>query len=557
MAKFNPKTARVPEEKTTNYMGAEAYNLNPKFELVTTVLTSFMQDKYYESASKEVERIIPLIKADPLFAAKLAIYTRNEFGMRSITHFIAGEIAREKGNWKRGFYDKVVRRVDDMLEIMAYHLNKNGKPIPNGMKRGFADAINRFDAYQLAKYRGEGKAVKLVDLVNLIHPVSRHAETVKVSRDKYLKAVSPKQLEQLTDIDKLPDPIEINPITALVLGLLKNVDTWESKLTKAGQEGKTEQEVTEKKSEAWADLVKEKKLGYFAALRNIRNVIEQAPEVLDDVLNIITNTKMLEKSLVLPFRFLSAYDEVSKISVIETPEAHFESEVAARGAKEDTVAKVKNAIEVALNHSVHNLPKLEGKTLILCDNSGSMRGDGGGLSAVSANSKVTTANIGNLFAVLYWMKCNDTLVGLFGDRLIHPKLDRTKGVFDNYPTIEKSARTVGGSTETGIFTMFRRMLKEKMHVDTCVVFSDNQIGEGCSWYTIERETGFPTLYAKYVKEVNPNLRTYSIDLRGYGTSVFDKNVIRLAGWSEKIFDIMKVMEQDKQALIKKIESIKL
>ena len=557
MAKFNPKTARVPEEKVTNYMGSDAYKYNPKMELVTTVLTSFMQDKYYESANKEMKRLVPLIKADPLFAAKLAVYTRNEFGMRSITHFIAGEVAREKGNWKRGFYDKVVRRVDDMLEIMAYHLDKNGKPIPNGMKRGFADAINRFDAYQLAKYRGEGKAVKLVDLVNLIHPTPRHAETVKVSRDKYLKAIPERQLKQLSDVSLLPDPVEIDPITALILGLLKNESTWETKLTKAGQEGKTKKEVAEKKAEAWVDLIRDKRLGYFAALRNIRNIIEQAPEALDDVLNIITNTKMLENSLVLPFRFLAAYEEVSQIAVIDRPEAHFESVVAKRDAHKNTIVKVQNAIEVALNHSVHNLPKLEGRTLILCDNSGSMHGDRGGSSVISAASNIKTADIGNLFATLYWMKCDDTLVGLFGDRLVHPKLKRDEGVFENYKIINNAAHTVGGGTETGIFTMFERMIKEKMHVDTCVVFSDMQIGERCQWYTTTGRRGFPSVYEKYVKEVNPNLRTYSIDLRGYGTTVFDKNVIRLAGWSEKIFDLMKVMEQDKQALIKKIEAIKL
>ena len=42
--------------------------------------------------------------------------------------------------------------------------------MPNSLKRGIRDAFDKFDGYQLAKYRGEGRTVKLVDVVNLVHP---------------------------------------------------------------------------------------------------------------------------------------------------------------------------------------------------------------------------------------------------------------------------------------------------------------------------------------------------------------------------------------------------
>ena len=58
---------------------------------------------------------------------------------------------------------------------------------------------------------------------------------------------------------------------------------------------------------------------------------------------------------------------------------------------------------------------LNGKTLILSDNSGSMTGDSRGKSIISSMSNVKTSDIANLFEVMYWTKCKDTLVGLFGD----------------------------------------------------------------------------------------------------------------------------------------------
>ena len=99
--------------------------------------------------------------------------------------------------------------------------------------------------------------------------------------------------------------------------------------------------------------------------------------------------------------------------------------------------------------------------------------------------------------------------------------------------------------------MLEKLIKNKTHVDTIVIFSDFQIGDGCGWYDHSGNGGkdFNKFYESY-KKINPNVRTYSVSLKNYGTTVFSENVIKLAGWSEKIFDIMKIMEQDKNALIK-------
>jgi hypothetical protein len=40
-----------------------------------------------------------------------------------------------------------------MKEILAYYLQNCGKKIPNSMKKGFAKAFDKFDGYQLAKWK--------------------------------------------------------------------------------------------------------------------------------------------------------------------------------------------------------------------------------------------------------------------------------------------------------------------------------------------------------------------------------------------------------------------
>ena len=511
MAKFNEKS--TPKNVTVNHMGEKAFIQKPEFQLVSILLTSFMENSYYETSNQTIERMKDAIKkVDPKFAAKAAVYARNEFGMRSVSHVLAVEMLKYISGqpWGKNFFEAVVRRPDDMSEIIAYYFSKGNEKLPSAIKRGFAKAFGKFDKYQIAKYKGKAKEVSLVDVVNLVHPTPTEKNSVALKE--------------------------------LVEGTLKNDSTWESKLTKAGQDAKSEDEKMELKANAWKDLFDTNKMPYMALLRNLRNILEQAPELTDRACEMLVNRKMIENSLVLPFRFISAHAEIEKLK----KEGLFEKDG-------ENISKILKAIDDAAKTSVINLPVLQGKTIILSDNSGSMTGDSFGSSLASRMSNIKTSDIANLFAVLYWMKADNTLVGLFGDHLIYPNLKRNAGVFENFKIIDKEKDKCGGATERGIFDMFEKLTKEKIKVDTIVVFSDCQIGDKCLWFDHSGNRGeeFNRLFEAY-KSINPDVRVYSVDLKGYGNNVFNESVIKISGWSDKIFDIMKMMEQDKNALIQKI-----
>jgi 60 kDa SS-A/Ro ribonucleoprotein len=49
---------------------------------------------------------------------------------------------------------------------------------------------------------------------------------------------------------------------------------------------------------------------------------------------------------------------------------------------------------------------------------------------------------------------------------------------------------------------------------------------------------------------------YSLDLAGHGTMQFpEQDVYCMAGFSDKVFDIMKLLESDKNALLNEIKKI--
>ena len=170
MSRFNQKNSRsiskvsVPVHNTVNKAGAPAYKQDAKTEFASILLTSMMNDQFYRSASEVQKRLGSLLDSiDPEFAAKAAIFARDVIGMRSVTHCVAAELgARVKGvEWSKDFFNSVVVRPDDMCEIMGYFNTAGCGSYPNSMKKGFAKAFQKFDAYQLAKYKNSGYASAL------------------------------------------------------------------------------------------------------------------------------------------------------------------------------------------------------------------------------------------------------------------------------------------------------------------------------------------------------------------------------------------------------------
>ena len=486
MSLFNFKSKR--KQRTVNRAGGEAFVQSPKMQLASMLITSFAQNQFYRSAKQTFEELIKLLgQVDPKFAAKAAIYARTEMGMRSITHVLAAEMAIHASGlpWAKAFYNQIVKRPDDMKEIMAYFYGNKGKSLPNAMKKGFAKAFDKFDAYQLAKYRGEGKAVKLVDMVNLVHPnpTERNAEALK----------------------------------ALIAGELKSTATWEAKLTKAGQEADSEKEKANRKAQAWAELISENRLGYFALLRNLRNIAEQAPELEDAVCQMLVDRKRINGSLVLPFRFLTALDAIN------------ESDVKAK-------RKLTTALNKALELSLDNVPSFDGRTLIVLDDSGSMTW---GRRKQMNRSPI---QIGAIFAAMLY-KSNDADLMRFSDdaSFLSPYHgDAAMSIADN---LIKNARSAGTNFHA-IFQTARRAY------DRIIILSDMQ-----GWIGHQAPT---KAYAEYKQRTGANPYIYSFDLQGYGSLQFpERNIFCLAGMSEKVFDIMQLLETDRQALVSKIEAVEL
>ncbi len=451
MSKFNKRVTNV----TTNLAGGKAFSMKPQEELIHAVMSTFLENKPYESGDDRVKRIASLVaQCAPEFVARLAVVARKEYHMRSVVTVLLGELAKiHRGDdlVKRAIVAATVR-VDDLTELVSYL----GTPLPKQVKRGIRNAILKFSPYQLAKYKGDGKAVSLIDVFNLTHPKVQHAT------EEQKKAWE-----------------------ALMTGKLVSFDTWETELSNS----------TDKKA-SLERLIMENKMGYMAMLRNLNNFVKYgiSEVATEKVIAKLTDPEEVKKSKQLPFRFITAYENV-------------------KGNRKYT-----DAISVAMDLAVSNTPKLDGRTLVAIDSSGSMM----------SGALDKCAPLGATLS-----KTNDVDLILFDTSVKELRISSLTPVVDIVENIKRNAQ--GGGTNTSL--VFQYAYGKKY--DRIIILSDNESWAGGGW---GRKSSTQEAYSQY-RKTNGDPFVYAIDVQGYGTKdISSPKVKHLCGWSDRILDFVGASE---------------
>lgn len=199
---------------------------------------------------------------DPEATLKEAVRLRSDEQIRTTPQVIlvrAAHHAKVRGTGLvRRFGEAVIRRADEPAVGLSYQLFRYGKPVPNALKKVWRDALARFDDYALAKYRLEGKAVKTVDVMNLVHPKSESVD--RLARGQ-----------------------------ARATGR-----TWEAIVSAKGS-----------RKESWVEALEV--MGHMALLRNLRNLLAAGVSPTTFVPRLVAGAKDGRQ---LPFRYFSAYQSV-------------------------------------------------------------------------------------------------------------------------------------------------------------------------------------------------------------------------------------------------------
>lgn len=512
----------LPAPDARNLCGHEAYALPEEIQLLAMLNTLKMEPQFYQDTLDQVKRLQDLIEKvamqDPYFAAQCIVYSRcvGE-GMRTVNHVAAALLTpylrgqewgkRFFSNWdKKAGRGGCIFRLDDMVEIKAvYQMLNGGGVLANAMKKGFKTTLEGSDSYQILKYK---KAT--IDISNLVHP--------NIAKCKGKVSVN---------------GTEVVTIDALMRGLPISADTWEANNSEAGQlvaaakrEGKiSEAEAKElldaAKAENWNGLLRDKKLGILAALRNIRNILEVCDDVTE-LCNLLSDEGQIIKGKIMPYQIDTAYEVVSN------------------DCRENRhTPRVLAALERGYVASVPNLAQVcTGRNLVILDCSGSMctfmrdERTGRPLGACIDKASLIAATI---------VQATNADVIRFGSHAEYAVGMNGRNLFEYSRYLRRA--DMGGTSLAAAFKLITNLGKE---YDRIFILSDNECNSG---YQAEA-------YADYIRRVNSPY-IYSIDLAAYGTTPL-KNTEKVAyfyGYGPSMFESIKNREFRAEDHIEKVRQI--
>lgn len=489
------------QDVTVNHEGAEAFRIPAEMELYTAVVTAALEEMFYEGKQDRIARIVELVpKVDPVFVAKLAVYARREMNLRSIPMVLLVELAKVHSgdSLVSKAVSGTVLRADEISQLlMCYQwlnpapgIKKLGK-LSRGIQNGLKESFNRFDEYQFAKYDRDNQAVKLRDALFLVHPKAK---------DEAQQAL----------FDKI------------VAGTLETPYTWETELSALGQKTfETREEKAAAIRSKWEELIDSRKLGYMALLRNLRNILDAGVDQahIAKVCQVLSDPAQVARSRQFPFRFLSAYREIADNKAVGT-------------------SSVMTALEAAIQASAANIAGFDGGTrvLIASDVSGSMT------QRVSRGSTIWYYDIGLVMSMLLQSRCKSVVSGIFGDTWKVVNLPRT-GILANTMHLNRMTNSVGFSTNG--YKVLESLIKKNIQMDKVIFFTDCEM-----WDSYGVGASIQHSWKNYHK-MFPNSKLYLFDLAGYGTSpvrLVGPDVTLIAGWSDKVFDILQAVENGSSAI---------
>jgi hypothetical protein len=367
MSRFNQRSVRPAVHspvtttgvRTRTYEGATGHLRDARSELYLLAVSNMVgADTFYEAGGDRDDRYTALVRQlaveDPDWTAGLLGWLRTEANMRTAAIVGAAEFTKARldaqaPGHSRQVIASVLRRADEPGELLGYWTSRYGRRIPKPVKRGIEDALGSlYTERALLKYDTDSKGYRFGDVIELVHPAPaalwqgdlfEHAIDRRHKRDKPIpeslqllhtrNEIAKWDMQKRRDLLKRPDAADFLNHAGM---------TWEA--LAGWLQGPMDKA-------AWKAIIPS--MGLMALARNLRNFDEAgvSDEVAAQVCARFSDPEQVAKSRMFPFRWWAAYKHAPSL-------------------------RWAHALEQALGHSLANVPRLKGSTLILVDRSPSM-----------------------------------------------------------------------------------------------------------------------------------------------------------------------------------------
>ncbi|MDX5563783.1 TROVE domain-containing protein [Streptomyces sp. ID05-04B] len=513
MSRFNQRGARpavhspvtTTGEQTATYEGATGHVRDARSELFLLAVSNFVgQDSFYEKGGDRDDRYTQLVRQsaveDPAWCVDFLRWLRSEGNMRTASLVGAAEFVKARldatrvgdlvpdvraenahsGGWNRQAIDAVLQRADEPGEMLGYWTSKYGRKLPKPVKRGIADAVQRlYTERSLLKYDTDSKGYRFGDVLNLVHasPADgkpwqgdlfqhaldrRHGNDIEIAASlKTLRRRAEIMSWSVSDRRTMLEQHELAP-TFDAAGM-----TWEA--LAGWLQGPMDKA-------AWEAIIPS--MGAMALARNLRNFDETgvSDAVAAQICARFADPEQVAKSRMFPFRWWAAYKHAPSL-------------------------RWAHALEQALGHSLTNVPRLKGSTLILVDRSPSMF-PGYGFSTPN-QSDIPLAEQAAVFGSALALRAEKPTLVEFGGG--SKKLEVVKG-----GSVLKHIEAFGKIDGTDIPTAVKQ---HWFAHDRIIIVTDEQTRPGCLPSNMERYGG---MRETAINDLVPkNVPVYLWNLAGY------------------------------------------
>lgn len=490
--------ALVPPVTRWNDAGGRAYELAPEAALARMAATGCLTRTFYATAETQLDRALALAnQVDGDFLARTALYARRKGFMKDMPALLCAVLAtRDLGRLAEVFPQVIDngRMLRNFVQILRSGVTGR-KSLGSAPKRFVRQWLERADIRALLN-ASIGNDPSLADIVKMVHPHPACPE-----REAFYGWL----IGRPHDVAALPETVRAfetwkvsrsGPLPDVPFQMLTALDLGRGEWTGIA------------KNATWQTT--RMNLNTFARHEVFKSdgMVRQIAEKLADPWNI-------RAARVFPYQLLAAYLNADK----EVP------------------GEIREALQDAMEISIGNVPRIEGKVVVCPDVSGSMSSPATGYRK-GATSKVRCIDVAALIAAAIMRANCGARVLPFETAVVDIRLNPSDTVMTN----AKRLAAIGGGG-TNCSAPLALLNREKAAPDLVIFVSDNE-----SWAdpAIGRGTALMTEW-ETLRSRNPHARLVCIDLvPNTTTQVPDRtDILNIGGFSDAVFEIVSAFASGK------------
>lgn len=436
------------------------------------------------------------------FIARLAIYFAEETNFRELAFLLTAELAAITGNEEKigQLVERIVRTPMD-IPLWLDHYSRAAKPghkPRSAVRKHLTQLFNKLDEYQYSRGSREAR-LALRDALRRLHPKAKDRE-----KKQLFAAI-------------LKDHIPVRT-------------TWEQEwhaLYQQHYDNMEQRQVALR--DKWKEGISSFRIGYTPLLDNVKSMLcaGVSGKVLKLAAEYLGNAAAVRRSGTHPLRLLEVYRSLKHVD-------------------QGGVGMLTEALEKAVGCS--SWAGLDfgsnGTSLIAMDVSNSMK------RPVNGTVGAQRFDVAPLLAILWKNR---------GDRLVTGIIGNTWKPFEfpDRPTLMTVDAFRSHEGEAGYainaWLILQDLLRKKQVIDNVLIFTDCRLW-GNRTFNQTAGTDLSAWWRLYKEQVAPNARLYLFDLAGYGSGLLEEpeeGVTLVNGWNEKIFDVLNVLDRDKDIILEK------